>query len=231
MDSTAVATFAVAGVTGLLAVATFVLAFFAWRSIRENQHLITATQTSAKATEESAAAAQKSAKAAELTITEMRQDRELEYRPYLSLEVAGGWSSWVAKWTEKENPEIDNPGVVTVFNFGRGPAIHVLCCAAWLPTEPNGSPHLHTSNPFDLSPNDEKRQRVQDRKGLLPYEEIAGTPLTADRPAWFAFCQDQLGHYFRFVPLRKPDDWREGQGDRPPWVGFYLSHFEALSKV
>jgi hypothetical protein len=209
VDWTAVGTF-------VLAVATFVLAFFAWRSIRENQHLITATQTSAKATEESAAAAQRSATAAEETIAEIQRDRVLEYRPFVL---------WI------HDTKVDGADVI---NIGRGPAVNCLCCAAW--REGGGSIIFMTTDLFSLGPHAPRGgppMPLTQRpgwEGWLTDDTVVGKELS-EKPTRFAFCEDQLGTYFYFVPHRSTDKWPDDSKQRRRWVDLYLRLSEELAKT
>jgi hypothetical protein len=63
----------------------------------------------------------------------------------------------------------------------------------------------------------------------MPDMSITDNPLSAVAIR-FGFCQDQLGNYFRFVPHRAPDVWREGQKDPPLWIQFYQEYLVILSK-
>jgi len=89
----------------VLAAAPFVLVAITGWNVKKTGNLV-------KATEESAAAAKQ-------IITEVQRDRELEYRPYLS---------WKVSKLVRDGSHIVDPGKVSVANFGRGPALHGLCC-------------------------------------------------------------------------------------------------------
>lgn len=205
----------VAAGTFLLAIATFVLAFFTWRNVRLTRGLVDATKRAAEAGKTTAETGQQ-------TVAEIRRDRELEYRPYVS---------WGVGSQQRAGKRITEPGSAIVANFGRGPAIHCLCCLTWTDSSAD-SLWLATTDLFDISPQ-EKREvgHLRKRTGLLPTEDIAGGPIPIDSPGLrFAFCQDQLGNHYRFVPYRvEADVWREGL--KPGWLEFYLAHLERLAKM
>jgi hypothetical protein len=165
-----------------------------------------------------------STEATKQTIAEIQRDRDLEFRPYVS-------------WPPPNiTGVLDNPNAFAataqIDNLGRGPLFDGLCCLTWRPGGPTTLPqYLATTNLFDLPPQHRpSNPSLQIRGGDMPNDDIAGNPVT-EEPVRFAFCRDQLGHNFRFVPHKKPDDWQEGQSERPPWVDFYLSHSQALYKM
>jgi hypothetical protein len=204
----------VAAGTFLLAIATFVLAFFTWRNVRLTRGLVEGTKLSAEA-------GKTAAEAGKQTVAEIQRDRELEYRPYVS---------WNIVAQTRANERIVAPGTARVSNFGRGPAIHCLCCLAWMDTSADPI-QLATTFLFDLSPQDTGDLTLESRAGWMPNEEMAGSPIPAGPPGLrFAFCQDQLGNHYRFLPYRlEADVWREGP--KPRWLDFYLEHLKALSKM
>ncbi len=191
--------------TGVLALATFVLAAMAYWNVRKTGGLVTATE--------------KSAAAAKATIDEIQRDRELAYRPYLSWRV-GGLSS---------NPKDIKGGTAWVANFGRGPAIHCLCCTG-LATP---AATTVTTDLFDLSPNEPEPRRLDMtlRSGAQLTSEMAGTEV-GEEPVRAAFCQDQLGNYYRFVPFKvETDVFRPGTDKAEPrWMVFYRDQFTLLAK-
>jgi hypothetical protein len=171
----------------------------------------------------SASAAKASAAAAEQTVSEIRSDRQLEYRPYVSW-TSGGWVITAHK-------EIVNPGSAHVANYGRGPAIHTLCCVTWIEGRAGGVPLVATTDLFDLSPDEDGDVPMQNRSGWVPDDEIAGNHV-AESPNRVAFCQDQFGTYYRFVPFEvNTSTWRPGHEQHPRWVEFYLDYFERLKKM
>ncbi len=201
MDWTAVIT-AVA-----TAIATLALAIFAGLTIRQNRNLIAATEKSAKAAEDSA-------KAAQDTVAEIQRDRELEYQPYIA-------------WTLNEsNPESE---FVMVANYGRGSALHSLCCAAWTR---EGAHFLYTTLLFALQPGEKTRPNelaMMRRSGSIPDETMSDKPL-GQVPTRVAFCRDHFGTFYRFIPFQPVSTWRQGHGNPPVWVRFYLNQFEELAK-
>ncbi len=209
--------------TMLLAVATFVLAAITGWNVKKTGNLV-------KATKESDAAKQ--------TIAEVQRDRELEYRPYLS---------WKVSEVVMNGSQIVDPGKVSVANFGRGPALHAICCLAWRmsaagdqgPAGPvgaqgagGGSLDMATTVLFDLSPGEQGKPEelpLERRDGQMADDDVLGNPVTPS-PVRVAFCHDQLGTDYRFVRYQPADTWRDGAVDRPRWAEFYLSHFKALSR-
>lgn len=191
--------------TGLLALATFVLAGMAYWSVRKTGGLVTATE--------------KSAAAAKATVDEIQRDRDLAYRPYLS---------WGAGYN-RAGPRI-TAARAWAANFGRGPAIHCLCCVGFIEEE---VPWLMTTPLFDLSPNEPSKREIDMdlRAGLLLDKDTAGTELGRE-PVRVAFCQDQLGNYFRFVPYRvEADIYNPIAGTpRPRWMDVYKDQFDRLAK-
>ncbi len=204
----------VAGGTGLLAIATFALAYFTWRNVRLTRGLIEATKSAAEA-------GRTTAEAGTQTVAEIQRDRELEYRPYVS---------WGIGSQTRAGDRIVEPGIAGVSNFGRGPTIHCLCCLAWMDTAADPL-QFATTVLFDLSPQDTGQLALERRSGWMPNAEIAGSQIPIGAPGLrFAFCQDQLGNHYRFVPYRlEADVWREGA--KPRWLEFYQEHLTALSRM
>ncbi len=190
--------------TGLLALATFVLAGITAWNVRKTGGLVTATE--------------KSAAAAKATVDEIQRDRVLAYRPYLS---------WSVKKGVRAGAEAT---LANVGNFGRGPAIHCLCCVGFIAEE---VPWLMTTPLFDLSPNEPSNREIlmEMRSGLLLDKDTAGSELGPE-PVRVAFCQDQLGNYFRFVPYRvEADIYNPIAGTpRPRWMDVYKDQFDRLAK-
>lgn len=119
----AIATLVTAGVA-------IVLAVFAWSSAR-------AAQRAVDAANRQAAAAARSVEASETVIYEMRRDRELEYRPRLTVELA-------ARPTSQDTSVV----VATIVNVGRGPALNCAFNASRI--GPAGEWEWWTEGPFDL---------------------------------------------------------------------------------
>ncbi|HVC76223.1 MAG TPA: hypothetical protein VND96_06875 [Candidatus Micrarchaeaceae archaeon] len=194
--------------TGVLALATFALAGISGWNVNKTGKLVSATEllaTNAKA-----------------TIDEIQKDRELAYRPYIS---------WNASLTR--TGQSITAGRAYPVNFGRGPVVHGLCCLAWI--EPQGGStyihHLLTTDLFDLSADSSGGDGLQmsDRAGAMADADVAGNEVT-NEGVRVAFCQDQLGNYYRFVPYHPAEIWRPKVGDRPKWIEFYADQFIRLSK-
>lgn len=194
--------------TGLLALATFVLAVITALNVKKTGALVAATQTSADA--------------AKATVEEIQKDRELAHRPYLS------WNAGINR-----NDEEVTAGRAFPVNFGRGPVVNGMCCFAW--TVRSGSStilNLMTSDLFDLSADSDKRDGLQMtiRAGIQADEEITGNEVT-NKGVKVAFCQDQLGNYYRFVPYTAPEIFRPKVGAKSPkWIDFYADQFMRLAK-
>jgi hypothetical protein len=194
--------------TGILALATFVLAGITAWNVSKTAGLVTATE--------------KSAAAAKATVDEIQRDRELEYRPYLSWSVKKGVMAGA------------DATFANVGNFGRGPAIHCLCCVGWTEAYGGGRvPKLRTTGLFDLSPNEpENRNMVLElRSGVQLDSDMAGSDVGED-PVRVAFSQDQLGNYFRFVPYHVEADVYNPSKDKaePRWMVFYRGQVDQLAK-
>jgi hypothetical protein len=175
-----------------------------------------ATRRAAEATERAAQATRDDADASRATVDEMRRDRELAYRPHLS---------WVVSGTLSRGETIEDPGSVNVVNFGRGPAIYCLCFATW-----KTQGFAATTDLFDVSPNGDGTVPLLPVVDSVPDDTMAGAPVPAGQPNRLAFCKDQLGNYYRFVPYQDTEVWREGDAERPRWVDFYLHHYDRLKK-
>jgi hypothetical protein len=112
-------------------------------------------------------------------------DRELDYRPSLS---------WKVNELVRNGAHVVDPGKMTVANFGRGPALHALCCLAWRmstdgdqgPAGPVGAQgpwrralDMATTVLFDLSPGEQGQPGglpLERRDGQMADDDIAGNP-------------------------------------------------------
>src|SRR5712692_9978395 len=185
--------------TGLLALATFVLAGISAWNVKKTGALVTATESLATATKS--------------TVEEIQQDRELAHRPYLS------WKAGISK----QGPTISD-GRAYPTNFGRGPVVHGLCCYAW--NTPAGAAavlNLITTDLFDLSADTTVPTAglaMTSRSGQMADADVAGNDVT-EAGVRVAFCQDQLGNYFRFVPYHAAEIFRPKVGaTEPKWMQF-----------
>jgi hypothetical protein len=193
--------------TGVLALATFVLAGISAWNVKKTGDLVSATESLAT-----------NAKA---TIEEIQQDRELAHRPYIS------WNAGISK-----QGQTISDGRAWPTNFGRGPVIHGLCCYAWNASGGVGMvPTLMTTDLFDLSADASTPNglAMSPRSGMMADPDVAGNEITA-AGVKVAFCRDQLGNYFRFVPYHAAEIWRPKVGERPKWIEFYADQFVRLSK-
>jgi hypothetical protein len=189
--------------------ATFVLAAMAYWNVRKTGGLVAATE--------------KSAAAAKATVDEIQRDRELAYRPYLSWRVG----------LNRSGKEITG-ALAWVDNFGRGPAVHCVCCIGW--GTPAGAAlvaNTMTSDLFDLTPNqpEPKGLDMKMRSGVQLTSGLAGLEV-GEEPVRVAFCQDQLGNYYRFLPFKvEADVYRPGTDKAEPrWMVFYRDQFKGLAK-
>lgn len=137
--------------------------------------------------------------AAEQEIGEIQRDRELASQPLLSFQV------------------LEQPGFQIV-NFGRGPAINVVGVYQ------HGADWFRTREPVDLAPNNPvtvpatpQSDSIADPEGVVKYRLRDGRGAAV-------FCQDQLGHAYRFGSHKvAPDIWRPGT-PAPDWMNWYLNH-------
>jgi hypothetical protein len=136
------------------------------------------------------------ARAAQNSIREVQRDRELGFRPYLSWKLGAGTH-------------------VLGVNLGRGPALNTIFCVVddhgwrWFPEL------------VDFSPGQEVTQADQlvltAQQGAPPPRPQVGQIV----PRKVAFCEDQLGNRYRFLPGKVAADvWRPGEA-KPDWVLWY----------
>jgi hypothetical protein len=192
--------------TGLLALMTFILAVITAWNVRKTGRLVEATE--------------KSASAAAATVLEIQRDRELAHRPNLD---------WTAK--HSLDPSVGTPlGTASVTNTGRGLALNCLCCLGWaLPVGAASTPITISTELFDLKPDATKDQSMRQRAGAQLDSGMAGAEV-GEKPVAVAFCQDELGNYFRFVPFKSPDVHRTTDETEPRWMIFYRDQFGLLAK-
>jgi len=239
-DVTAWATIALAVVAALALGASVFVGIMTLRMAAATKLAADATKRAAAATEAAAAATQDEAQAtreeataATKMIDEVRRDRELAYRPYLSWRIT---EATLANGIVQDNP---SPRLYCA-NFGRGPALHCLCVAFW----PNVMIKVRSTILFDLSPNESTHDpgaetvRVEPRGWNVPSTEIIGQEAAAGEHVppggssmRVAFCQDQLGNAYRFVPFKVDADvWRPDE-QHPPWLAWYEQRRAELEKI
>jgi hypothetical protein len=239
-EVTAWATIALAAVGALAFIASVVLAIITrgvanatkqaaqatQRSAEATETAAKATETAAKATQDEAAATRDEAEASKAVVDEMRHDRELAYRPYIS------WRLTEATTNAPGGPVIDLPTSPRVVgaNFGRGPALYCLCVAFW----PEQMVKARSTLLFDLSPNETLTKdvvRAQPRGwGNVPGPDVVGPIPTGAQFFRVAFCLDQLGNAYRFLPFGETDVWRPNES-RPAWLEWYELRRKDLAKI
>ncbi len=239
-DVTAWATIALAVVAALALGASVFVGIMTLRMAAATKLAAEATKRAAAATEAAAAATQDEAQATReeaaattKMVDEVRRDRELAYRPYLS------WRLTEANLVAGIVQDHPSPRLWCA-NFGRGPALHRLCVAFW----PSVMIKVRSTILFDLSPNESTHDpgaetvRAEPRGWDLPSVEIIGQPAAAAEhvppggPSMrVAFCQDQLRNAYRFVPFKVDADvWRPGE-QRPPWLDWYEQRRTDLERM
>jgi len=205
-----------------LVVATFTLAAVGALAFIANVILAIVTGSVARATRGAAQAAKEEAAASRATVDEMRRDRDLAYRPYLS------WR--VAEISTQAGIVVDNPSPRVVgANFGRGPVLHCLFVAFW----PKQMIKTRSTLLFDVSPNQDftPEVRIEPRPWTIPHQDVAGPQAPDTEFFRIAFCQDQLGNTYRFVPFQVAADvWRPSDA-RPTWLEWYEQRRTDLEKI
>ena len=156
------------------------------------------TSTLASGTQEMAEATRSEARTARDTVTEIQKDRELTFRPYIS---------WKLGASE----------VVNGVNLGKGPALNTVFCVV----EEDEVHWRFYAELVDFSPG----QQIRDKHQLGLTERSGPTPprpqIGPKKPRKVAFCEDQLGNRYRFLPGKVDADvWRPGE-QKPDWVIWY----------
>lgn len=189
---------AVAVATGLLAGAT-------WWMARKTSTAAAATELDAKASQRAAEATEKSAAAAQASLVEIQRGRELEWQPYLSVEVP----------TTTRSPDPDRLAfVASVRNLGRGPALTCICGL-------RSGDLVALSGVFDLA-TQAQTEVVGDSTNYgnpnLRAMFLAKHENTVLQRA-MAVCRDGLtGHWYRFIQgTVAPDTWDLVE-PAPDWV-------------
>jgi hypothetical protein len=156
------------------------------------------TSTLASGTAEMADATRTEASAAKDTISEIQKDRELTFRPYVSWKISGGTR-------------------VNGVNLGKGPALNTVFCVVeederlwrWFAELVDFSPGQTITDADDLV--------LLPKQGQPPPRALVGRVV----PRKVAFCEDQLGNRYRFLPGAViADAWRPGE-NKPDWVTWY----------
>jgi hypothetical protein len=141
------------------------------------------------------------ASAARDTVTEIQKDRELTFRPYISWKLSGGTR-------------------VNGVNLGRGPALNTVFCVVeqderlwrWFAELVDFSPGQEINDADDLV--------LLPKQGQAPPRPQIGRTV----PHKVAFCEDQLGNRYRFLPGQViADVWRPGEA-KPDWVMWYEAY-------
>lgn len=174
------------------AVATAALAIINFFVIRDNKKIIAATQEGARASLAS--------------IDEIKRDRELGYRPFLSFEM-----------TVFHSAGSTTPDTLHVVNVGRGPAINAMFALVLADAS-----EWRRTRVFDAPSDDPEGGdlpiAVRNRKP--PSLEILGFKEASGR-AYAMFCEDSLGNCYRFHPRKTPPDvWHSGDGE-PVWLKWF----------
>ena len=89
-----------------------------------------------------------------------------------------------------------------------------------------------TTDLFDLSADAPEKMGLPmyRRSGQMADADVAGNEIT-EAGVKVAFCQDQLGNYFRFVPYHAAEIFRPKVGaTEPKWMHFYRDQFSRLGK-
>lgn len=138
-------------------------------------------------------------RASEQTVLEIRRDRELAFRPYLS---------WEAR------------PALHASNNGRGPALNAVFCHLAIDSDDWLS---HLPSLLDLGPGDEVPSAAY--SVMLDPMTLAAPP-RIQMPGYvvqkIAICEDLFGNRYRFVQGQtEADRWIPGSGSKPDWVEWY----------
>jgi hypothetical protein len=208
-----VGSLAVAGATLLLADFTAVLAWLTRRSLAATrweaeiaEAALQASNRQAATAEGALAAAQEQARIASDTLRELRQSRELEWRPIL---VRATIESGVSSGKAYRQVELRN--------IGRGPALNSLFLREEAATE--GSRFL-MGGPVSIgAAGTETIRAVEQDKPVHP-----ALFHRDEMPRELLICHDQFGNSFRFVPgFAAPAVWtreedEQGLAAEPGWI-------------
>jgi hypothetical protein len=158
-------------------------------------------------TRESVRAAASEAKSTTDLVAETRRDRELEFRPYVN------WT--LGAYTNTSEGPVDLTASQPR-NLGRGPALNVVLVVDW-----RAGGHWFVSNLGDIAPGAATYLAMRAMPAPEPSDDLFG--IQRAEPWRAAFCQDQLGNSYRFLPNRVDADvWgRDSDGPTPSWLDFY----------
>jgi hypothetical protein len=191
------------------ALATAVLAYLTKRLVDENKKMVAENNRLI-------AAAEMEAKASLATVEEIRHNRELEFRPYLTFEITNSTPDDPYSHGNPPPPiSSSNTDKVHFVNFGRGPAISAVFCellgTSWRRTQvfevsPNEAHDLDaTRHPSQYQPSGDLLKGIDPPTG----RQVA------------MFCEDLFGNRFRFNPrVADADMWRPGEPESG-WAKWY----------
>jgi hypothetical protein len=196
---TAWATVVLAAVGAGALIANAVVAVFTLKAARATQRSAAATEKAAESTRDEAEATREEAAASLQVVKEMRADRELTFRPYLSWELSRGLG-------------------LHATNNGRGPALNAVFCALG---DDKRSWYGHLPTLLDFGQGD----KIPDEGYWLPLQPMETrpppTPGLSHPVRKVAMCEDQLGNRYRFSQGSvEPEIWQRGQ-PKPDWVMWY----------
>ncbi len=196
---TAWATVVLAAVGAGALIANAIVAVFTLKAARATRRSAAATEKAAEATRDEAEATKQEAAASLQVVEEMKADRELTFRPYLSWEVSPGLGLHAS-------------------NNGRGPALNAVFCGligdgrSWF----SHLPTLIDFGPGDKIPEPGFFIQLQAMEMSPPPTPALGHPVRK-----VAMCEDQLGNRYRFSQGSvHPEIWSYPQ-PKPDWVQWY----------
>jgi hypothetical protein len=204
---TAWATIVLAGVAAAALIANVIALRVSNKAVAAATRAAEATEKAAASAETSVDAAVREAKASEAVIEEMRIDRELAWRPYLSTQLNLSYQP------TPEQPEMHN-----LTNHGRGPAINCR-----LAIRVGGSWKLNSGHIVTLAPSQTAEVVVQHQATATPpdiFPELARGSAAPDRVV-VLMCEDQFGNQLIFRPPEAGGEiWRPGRdkGEDALWA-------------
>ena len=189
---------------------TFGLAAITARLAHLTRKAVSTSEDAVEAANRTAQAAKEGADATKSLAMEAQTDRELAWRPYLTIELTRDQTGGEAKWTED----------VTIVNIGTGPAIE---CGYFVYRKNSWANlagfSIRAGSQHDLSgvagapPGDGR---------FFPegmFDTPGGTSEISPRPAVrVAVCKDILGNRWRFFEGHVPECIRRDEPSPPPWL-------------